>query len=159
MTESTQSISATQGRNLLVLCYGNIYRSPFVATKLSGMLAAQGWAIKSAGFHEKAGRACSDSHIAMAQGYGVDLSEHRSVRIDQVLADWADLIVIMDGHNRDQLRAFADTDRKVVWVGAFVEDARPDIDDPYGRPEKRVRLIVDELDRASVALAAELRCG
>lgn len=154
--ESRRNLAAASGRNVLVMCYGNIYRSPYIGEKLRSRLLESEWKVRSAGFHDRVGRPCSSNHIAMAAEFGVDLTQHRSARIDQSLADWADLIVIMDGFNRDALRAYAATDNKVIWAGAFNEGEQADIDDPYGRSPARIRQIVEQLDRSAETLAAAL---
>ncbi|MEQ8207457.1 MAG: hypothetical protein RIA65_14890 [Woeseia sp.] len=154
--ESRRNLAAASGQNVLVMCYGNIYRSPYIGQKLLTQLVDSAWRVRSAGFHDRVGRPCSTSHVAMAAEFGVDLAQHRSARIDQGLADWADLIVIMDGFNRDALRAFSATDAKVIWAGAFNTDAQADIDDPYGRSPARIRQIVEQLDRSAETLAEAL---
>jgi protein-tyrosine phosphatase len=104
-------------RRVLVLCHGNIYRSPFVA----GMLEAScpELEVRSAGFHHRPGRASPDSHIKMSAALGVSLGSHRSALVTAEDAAWADLIVLMDRHNWARLRRLGVSGEKVVWLGAL----------------------------------------
>lgn len=154
---SKRNLKALQGKNVLVLCYGNIYRSPFIAARLSVLLADSGWKVDSAGFHEKEGRFCDPGFVHLAAAYGADLSAHRSKHISEHDANWADAIVIMDGKNRLMLDDLEpETAKKAVWIGAWLPGLRPDVFDPYGLPNERVREIADRLSDAATSLASEL---
>jgi protein-tyrosine-phosphatase len=142
----------------LVLCYGNIYRSPFAAAAVARALAGRASVeVRSAGFHPRAGRETPDDFNAITEGYSVNLRSHRSSLIGQEAVDWADVIVVMDRHNWDALGRFgASAQRKAVWLGAFLDDGSVEIVDPYGREPKEMKRIADRLHRASLALAARL---
>src|SRR5712671_2170942 len=75
-------------RTILVVCHGNICRSPFAAGLLSGALAAGGTLVASAGFVGPGRAAPAEGSIAAARR-GVDLSA-------PVLAAEAQVIVVMD---------------------------------------------------------------
>lgn len=147
-------------RRMLVLCYGNIYRSPLAAACLirmcSGKDAVQ---VRSAGFHPNPGRPARGEFIQMVRDHvGLDLSGHSSrvVCIDDV--EWADSIVIMDRHN---WHALARLDRacleKIVWLGAFLRSGPVEIIDPYGLSELEVHRVIDQLDAATRTLVAEVQ--
>ena len=156
--DSRRNLTANQGRNILVLCYGNIYRSPFVAAKLESLLSASGWSFRSAGFHDREGRPSVESFVSLAVQNGVALSEHRSRRVLVGDIEWADLVVIMDGKNRLMLKELSpDADGKVIWLGAWAGDSRPDVSDPYGLPLSEVRKIVERMSRSVERLVQEIR--
>lgn len=155
--DSERNLQALSGRNVLVLCYGNIFRSPFVAARLGERLEGDEWRIRSAGFHEREGRSCDPDFVQMADRYGVDLSLHRSTRVTRGDIGWADVIVIMDGRNRLLLEQFgAEVETKAVWVAAWLGGFRADVEDPYGLPHDQVVQVTARLIRSADQLAARL---
>ena len=86
---------------LLVLCHGNIFRSPFVSTYLAMLLRERGLDIdiETAGFHPHPGRPSPASYVEQCLALGVDLSEHRSREVNVDMTREADAIVIMDARN------------------------------------------------------------
>lgn len=140
--------------NILVLCYGNIYRSPFVEYYLNKIKPdVLNLHIKSAGFHNKTGRKSADDYIEYCMSWGVDLTPHRSSRVSNELLDWAELIVIMDGHNYKMLTLQgANVAGKVIWLGSLTGKTPVEIVDPYGQTPEKQHLIVQQLATASEAL-------
>ncbi len=134
-------------RRVLVVCYGNIYRSPYVGEYLR-QRAGKTLEVRTAGFHSKTGRESPAEHVAMCERRGVSLAAHRSSRVDADMLDWADTIVFMDRKNWIALdEAGADHDR-FVWLGAL--DGGPlEIPDPYGLPPEDAERIVARLTAAA----------
>lgn len=144
-------------KNLLILCYGNIYRSPFVANYLEKKLVNSQINIRSAGTYPKTGRRSPEGHIQMSKNFGVDLSEHRSSMADKALLDWADWIVIMDRRNWDELRVYGESVRnKLVWLGTLDGELEVEIHDPYGKSEVETESILKQLALCSDKLAEHI---
>jgi protein-tyrosine phosphatase len=144
---------------LLVLCYGNIYRSPFVTACLGACLgtSAGGFEIRSAGFHPIPGRPSPRDFVALSRHYGVDLESHRSRIVVPADLEWADSIVIMDRYNWERLRPFgAAVQDKIIWLGVFAVAGPVEIEDPYALPLPRVRAIVEQMQVAADGLAHQL---
>lgn len=145
-------------QRILVLCYGNIYRSALVGRYLTDQLTGSAIEVRSAGFYPKADRSSPESYVSLLQEYQVDLSAHRSQRVCKEDSDWADTILIMDCHNQD---ALVKLDKKaldkVVWLGALTSDANIEIIDPYGREEPLVRQIIQRLLDASGQLLQRIK--
>lgn len=136
---------------LLVLCHGNIYRSPFVEEVIK--CVARDVQVRSAGFFPKSGRKSEEDFIRLASEYGIDLRDHRSQLVDTALVAWADAIVIMDGKNWEMLSSFGKSVLdKTVWLGAFLVDDSIAIPDPYGKDLAEVRWIADKLFEAATNL-------
>jgi protein-tyrosine phosphatase len=140
-------------RRVLVICYGNIYRSPFAAEFLKRH--APDAEIRSAGFHNKVGRPSPPAHVAAAAERGIDLAGHRSRLVTPSDLDWADTIVLMDRRNFTHLDEACADHGKLVWLGALT-DGPVEIDDPYGRSESEASRLLDRLERGSAALAARM---
>jgi protein-tyrosine phosphatase len=142
-------------RRVLVMCYGNIYRSPFVAESLRQALPGA-LEVRSAGFHAKIGRPSPEAHVRMSQSVGVDLSSHRSSLVSADDLAWADLIVIMDRHNWARLRDLQAPADKLLWLGGLMP-GDVEIPDPYGLSPEAARAVVDRLAACTTSLAGSLR--
>jgi protein-tyrosine phosphatase len=149
--------SAKRLDRVLVLCYGNIYRSPLVEYLLKRQLSSKAVEIKSAGFHDKAGRTCAEEYQERLVNRGYDLANHRSAKVTQDDIDWADIIVIMDRKNWDLLsqmnRSAVD---KVVWVGGFTSGLSVEVIDPYNMGIEVTERIITQLERCVVDIAHKI---
>ncbi|HWH02182.1 MAG TPA: hypothetical protein VN674_00720 [Gemmatimonadales bacterium] len=90
---------------VLIMCHGNICRSPYAAHRLRELLARAG----RAGTAESAGfigpdRPSPGNAIATAASRGIDLKPHRSRLVSKQLIDSAQLIVVMEARQADALR-------------------------------------------------------
>lgn len=144
--------------NILVLCYGNIYRSPFVEFYLHYIKPdVLNLHIKSAGFHNKTGRASAVDYIEHCKNWGIDLTSHRSSQVSNELLEWAEIILIMDGHNYKMLTLQdADVAEKIIWLGSLSDVTPIEIVDPYGQTAENQHLVVQQLATASQALITKV---
>ncbi|MES9827880.1 MAG: hypothetical protein ABW201_06440 [Candidatus Thiodiazotropha sp.] len=148
------AIDKGKSSNLLVLCYGNIYRSPLVEFLLRKSIDSSKTEVKSAGFYDKANRPCDSEYLKLLSKRGYDLTTHRSNRVSMQDTQWADLIVIMDRKNWDMLLALdKNAQSKVVWIGAFTENVRNEVEDPYGMEQGGVNRAIDQIELCVADLA------
>jgi protein-tyrosine phosphatase len=145
-------------RTVLVLCHGNICRSPFAARLLERELAPAGIRVLQAGFIG-AGRPAPAEAVVAARGRDLDLSDHRSRPLTSDLVDGADLVVVMDAEQR---RAVCDTfgarPDRVVLLGDFDPDpidARA-IYDPVDQAVEVFDAVYTRIERCVTELAATL---
>lgn len=129
---------------VLVLCHGNICRSPVAALLLQRLVPDV--EIASAGFHAEAGRhAPLDWVEVVAKTLEEDLTPHRSRVVTADMIAGADLIVLMEATEWAALAKLApDALRKTVMLGAAAPDSGPrgeEIPDPYCKPPGDMRLI------------------
>lgn len=122
--------------SLLVVCQGNICRSPFAAALLGPSCARRGWRVDSAGLVGP-GRRSPPEAVRAAARYGVDLARHRSQLLTAETVRAVDLIVVMDPAQRREICArFGRAQRNVVVLGDV--DPRPidsrTIPDPVHQP-------------------------
>jgi protein-tyrosine-phosphatase len=105
---------------VLVLCSGNVFRSPFAAAVLQRELRLRGAGtvrVESAGFAAP-GRRSPPHAIAAAARRGVDLAGHSSQLVVADLARAADLIVVMEElQRRSVCERFGRSARDVVLLG------------------------------------------
>lgn len=141
-------------KRVLVICYGNIYRSPFCQASLRKLLPAD-VEVRSSGFHRVADRPSPPRHVAMSQERNIDLSAHRSAKITPQDLAWADIIVLMDRHNWDALDQLGADRSKLVWLGAFGA-GELEVADPYELDDAHAQRVLDQMEQASRALAERI---
>ncbi len=124
--------------SILVICDGNICRSPYAAIKLQQLLGQYGgrFEIRSAGMLPRNRRSSPQVAIDAAARRGVSMTEHRSQYAFAHLIEAASLILIFDMVNHQSVltRYPAHMD-KVFFVGELAGDgqAGDEISDPIGR--------------------------
>lgn len=90
---------------ILVMCHGNVNRSPLCATVLRQLLDPKEHEVRSAGFVDGHGRA-TIKMIEQAERRGINgMRDHRASCLTRGDLEWADLIVIMDNGNWKRLQA------------------------------------------------------
>ena len=156
-----RALKALRGRHrpacVLVICHGNLCRSPFAAALLRRAFVRNGVRLDSAGFMGP-GRPSPPAAVAAAGPYGVDLSTHRSELLTPNRVGAADVIVVMDPAQRREIcDRFGRARRDVLVLGDFDPDpveART-IRDPVEQPlvvfeesYARIERCVRELARA-----------
>ena len=139
-------------RRLLVICLGNICRSPFAAAYLREKLAGQ-VEVREGGYLPKVNRPSPDTAHQAAAAFGVDLSKHRSRAFTDEDLDWAEMILCFDEENDNHLRKRLGGKADKIWpLGAVLDEGGPWIADPYKtslesfhRTYKTIRNCCDEL--------------
>lgn len=136
---------------VLVLCHGNICRSPFAEVLLGARLPAL--EVRSAGLHAGENDPADPFALACAARMGISLAAHRSARVDAERLAWADLILVMQGRHVAQIeREWPQFAGRVRVLGDFLPEPPYELPDPYGEPDPvfdrvfaRLRLAVDQL--------------
>jgi protein-tyrosine phosphatase len=142
-------------KRVLVVCYGNIYRSPFCGASLRQLLPAD-IEVRTSGFHRVVDRPSPARHVTMSQSRKIDLSAHRSSKITPEDLRWADIVVLMDRHNWDALDQIGADHSKLVWLGAF-GSGDIEVPDPYELDDAHAQRVLDQMEQASRALAESIR--
>ena len=117
-------------RHILVVCVGNICRSPMAEALLQRELRGQdGFTVESAGLGALVGHPASEHSVALMDELDLDISGHRARQIHPDMVSAADLVLVMEGGHR---RAIDDADPtargKVYRLGEWQDR---DIKDPY----------------------------
>lgn len=143
---------------ILMVCLGNICRSPLAEGILKHKIAAHelDWQVDSAGtggWH--VGELPDSRSIAEARKNGIDITDQRSQKITATDLDEYDLILAMDASNYQDIKRLATTDEQRRKVKMIMNFANPDrnesVPDPYyndGFP--RVYRMLDEACEAIV---------
>ena len=143
---------------VLVVCTGNIFRSPFAAAVLHREAGSRRWAIVSAGLIGP-GRPAPATALSAAKAHGVDLTAHRSGLVTGPMAQWAELIVVMERHQRREIcQRFGRRPQDILLLGDLDPEGaeRRAIEDPFDQPLEvclrsyaRIERCVKELVRAT----------
>lgn len=149
--------SIPEVRSVLVLCLGNICRSPYAAVLLENRTGGVpgGVRIVSAGFL-RPDRPSPTEAIEVAAPRGVDLRPHRSRKVDAGMMLEADLIIVMDPEHAQRVYRMAPSAAaRVLMLGET--DPRPFqrrlIPDPYGGDRAVFEECYDRIDRCVVSLS------
>ena len=88
-------------QNVLLVCIGNICRSPMAAAMLKNALGEQsGVSLASAGFGAMVGHPADDHAIALMAERGLDISGRRARQLEPALIKAADLVLIMESSQK-----------------------------------------------------------
>jgi len=145
-------------RTILVVCHGNICRSPFAAGLLSRALGPSGILVASAGFVGPGRPAPAEGSIAAARR-GIDLSAHRSQLLTPGLAAEAQLIVVMDARqHRMVCERFGRFPSDVMLLGDLDPEAIDTraIHDPIDQPLAAFEQSYARIERCVTALIGAL---
>jgi protein-tyrosine-phosphatase len=125
-----------EAKSVLVLCKGNICRSPFADRYLAQPpgRASPALAVVSAGLDAIPGREAYPMALTVSPDFGVDLAAHRSQAITDALVDAADVILVMEPEQERQVaQRFPRARSKTFLLGPFAEGGPVTaIGDPYG---------------------------
>jgi len=123
---------------ILMVCLGNICRSPLAEGILKNKIAANGldWQVDSAGTGSwHIGELPDPRSIAMARKYGIDITDQRARQFQVSDLDQFDLILTMDQQNyRDVIRLATAPkhEEKVHMIMNFVQpESNQSVPDPY----------------------------
>ncbi len=136
---------------ILVVCTGNICRSPMAAGLLRARLKEdeerRDWCVVSAGTWASEGRPPSAYAIAEMDERGIDIRAHRSRSLNAELMEKADLILVMTRNHAEALSvAFPEQDHKAYVLSEMVGHVY-DISDPYGGTRLEYSYIAQELEQ------------
>jgi protein-tyrosine phosphatase len=156
-------------KRLLVVCFGNVCRSPFAAGLLDQLLDRGQWQVLSAGTDAVDGKPVSTAMRVAAAEFGVDLSRHRSHEVTRELLRTSDLVITMSQRQAAKLLEIEPTiRRRIRLLGGFdpqpntwglpADPRKPaagddEIPDPSGEDFEFHRLCCRRLDRAVTQLS------
>ena len=152
-------LAALRPARILVICYGNICRSPYAAEMLKKTLGPDaGVDVVSAGLYGP-DRPSPDRAIEAAAQLGVDLLPHRSQLVSAELLERSDLVLVMDASHYRALRSdFGVPASNIFFLGDFDPDVdgTREVPDPYGKPLPTFAACYERLNRCIAAFAARL---
>ncbi len=141
--------------NILVLCAGNLCRSPMAEGLMRQLLPAH--ELFSAGIYAEAGAPADPMAVALMRQLDIDISAHRARPLSRWMMCEADLVLTMDSRQqRFVCQRYPSAAGKVERLG---QAEGIDIPDPYQRGldafELSLQLIRRAIDRRMPELAAK----
>lgn len=118
-------------RNILIVCVGNICRSPMAEAilKYDAEQAGLPLSISSAGIGALQGRP-ADQHVqAILQDKNIDCSSHRAKQLTREMLTAADLVLVMENEHRKEIERFFPSACGKVHLLAKWQNV--EIPDPY----------------------------
>ena len=149
-------------KRILMVCLGNICRSPLAEGILKNKVLGTDVRVDSAGtaaYH--IGKLPDSRSIAVAQKHGIDISDQNARQF--VAADFQrfDMIFVMDQSNYDDVMSLAssDLDRSKVYrlLDRYGDGSLFDVPDPYYGGADGFQMVYDLLDQATERLVKDLK--
>ncbi|MDD2374550.1 MAG: low molecular weight protein arginine phosphatase [Eubacteriales bacterium] len=150
--------------NICMICTGNTCRSPMAEALLRKHLISNGdklYHVCSAGINAWPGDLASEySRQVLFEEYALDISDHKSQRINPEIIEKSDLIITMTyDHKRMLLRFFPDAQSKVFTIGEAADKKEIDINDPYGGNYSDYSRTASQINILTEAIASKIIAG
>jgi protein-tyrosine phosphatase len=140
-------------RSILVVCHGNICRSPYLEAVLRRELPAV--SVTSAGLVGP-DRPVPKNSLTVTAERGIDLSAFRSRPLSRVNAREIDLVIVMDPGQSHHLSRVYGVSPKRIFVAGDLDPTRAAtraIQDPWRQSVDVFRASFDRLDRCAATIA------
>tara|TARA_R110000851_G_scaffold283032_3_gene436553 strand:+ start:156 stop:629 length:474 start_codon:yes stop_codon:yes gene_type:complete len=147
--------------NILMVCLGNICRSPLAEGLMRSKLNFTKFTVDSAGTsggHK--GQAPDKRSIAIANKNGLDISNQKSRKLLEEDFKNFDFLYVMDQSNYNDVTALASTEEEKKKVIKILDEVFPgenlDVPDPYYGGSQGFENIYRMLDRATDVIAQKI---
>lgn len=149
---------------VLMVCLGNICRSPLAEGILKSKVDSHKVFIDSAGtggYH--IGKLPDSRSIAVAKKYNLDITDQRCRKFQQSDFDEFDLIYVMDAFNKLDVLSLArdedDRSKVKIILNEVFPNENVDVPDPYHDTERGFENVYQMLDKACNIIAQRLNDG
>lgn len=134
---------------ILVICSGNIVRSPFAEFCLRKATRGTGRSVGSAGLDAIDGLSADPRACREAGARGIDLSAHAAKRVTHDLVAASDLILAMDITQIERLqRRYPESTGKTFLLRSFAPSGAMEISDPVEAPFEQFKVTFDLIESA-----------
>ncbi|EKR9385156.1 TPA: protein tyrosine phosphatase [Raoultella ornithinolytica] len=138
-------MAITMFNSILIVCTGNICRSPIAERLLRSIL--KGRTIDSAGTDALVGHAADSSAVAVASKHGVSLEDHKGQQFTSSLAQKYELILVMERKHLEKIGRISPEARgKTMLLGHWMNGR--DIPDPYRKSDEAFESVYTLIDKS-----------
>ncbi len=148
-------------KKILMVCLGNICRSPLAEGILQSKLSSGNFAVDSAGtagYH--VGELPDGRSIEVARKYGIDITNQRSRKFVKADFDNFDMIFAMDQSNYGDIVAMSENEEQHEKVKMILNELYPNenrnVPDPYYGGDQGFENVYKMLDEACEIIASKL---
>lgn len=128
-------------KNILIVCHGNICRSPAAEGLLKNKLGGR-VNINSAGLGAVVNSPAEKRIQKILLDNGCDISAHRAVQLDKGMLRESDLILVMEQAHVEAITEMAPECRgKTKFLSHW--DGRKEVPDPYNKSDEVVNISLD----------------
>lgn len=133
-------------KNILILCTGNICRSPIAEAVLLERLKGRGIEVRSAGTAALIGEPADPLAVEVSRAHGLELSAHRGQQATSPLLQASDLVLVMTREHADWVHSRLPALRgRVQLLGRWRNE---EIADPYGHPKAAFEAAYEQIEAA-----------
>ena len=133
--------------SVLMVCTGNICRSPLAEYRFRQILVEQDKKVSSAGIHVLVDHPADSSAIYTAKENGLDLSPHKGRSISEEIIKNSDLILVMENFQKKFITEnFSFSLGKVYLLGKWSDDS--EIVDPYKKSIEMFRTVYEKINES-----------
>lgn len=141
--------------HILVVCTGNICRSPVAAAMLKQL--CPGKHIESAGLGAMVGKGVDRTARQLAEAVGLDVTGHVACQLTHEMLQQADLVLVMSHGQRLAVGELSPAALgKTMLFGHWLESKAAEIPDPYRKSEQAFQHVHRQLWHAAQAWAEKL---
>jgi len=147
-------------QKVLMICLGNICRSPLAEGILKSKIDPSKVEVASAGTGDwHVGQLPDDRSIKIAEKHNIDITDQRGRHFTSKDFDEFDLIYVMDNSNKENVLALAKNDEHRKKVKLILDEIFPgenvDVPDPYYGGNSGFDSVYKMLDEACEKIAAQ----
>lgn len=147
---------------ILMVCLGNICRSPLAEGILQSKLSRQHFQVDSAGTgHWHIGQEPDKRSVLIAKNNGINISNQRGRQIKKSDFETFDYIYVMDASNYKDVIELASNEHERAKVNMIMNELYPgkniDVPDPYYGGQSGFEEVFTMLDTACEIIAGKLK--
>jgi protein-tyrosine phosphatase len=136
--------------SILVVCAGNICRSPTGEYLLKDKLVDSDIKVSSAGLTALVGKGAEATATNIALTNNIDMSDHKGRQLSSTLIAENDLILVMEErHLSDLLSQYPQARGKTFLLGKWIDDK--EVPDPYRKSQEAFEHVYQLIDQACSA--------
>ena len=143
---------------ILIVCIGNVCRSPMAECVLRDQLRDKDVVVESAGLAALVGQPIEPLAESVLLDHGLTAQSHVARQVDEAMTAAADLVLVVAKKQIAAIHAlspdaFGKTFLLGKWLGAV------DIPDPFGRKREHFAHVYQMIDLAAQSWCAHLKVG